>query len=422
MTSDKMETDEADNSSHGQGSRETENASQQLLPTQEDALRSLPEDAKWYKKVMVRYRRVVAVVMPSVIVLSAWLAVMVAHNHWNLFPEKYFMTITMVFGSLVAGMTSEGGGAVAFPVMTLAFGIPPSVARDFSVAIQSVGMTAAAFTLIYMQIQLEWHSIFLGTFGGIIGVVFGFEIVDPALTSAQKKLSFVCIWFTFAFALFGLNIYHKRRTFPKIPNFNWWKGIVLVLTGFFGGIFTSFAGSGLDICSFSVLTLLFRVSEKIATPTSIVLMAGNTSVGLFWRHVIMGHVDGECWQYVAVCVPVVIFGAPLGSVIGSHFHRLVLAGLIYVLDTVALVAAFAIVRPLSTELVLMSAGIIMFGAVFFFCLTRAGTRFLRSIEDAEKKAAEVGDLTELDKTINDKNKDTEPNTTRMQLHENITEI
>ena len=39
-------------------------------------------------------------------------------------------------------MTSEGGGAVAFPVMTLALGIPPAVARDFSLMIQSCGMTA----------------------------------------------------------------------------------------------------------------------------------------------------------------------------------------------------------------------------------------------------------------------------------------
>ena len=42
----------------------------------------------------------------------------------------------MIFGATVAGMTSEGGGAVAFPVMTLALGIAPSVARDFSLMIQ----------------------------------------------------------------------------------------------------------------------------------------------------------------------------------------------------------------------------------------------------------------------------------------------
>ncbi|XP_013392663.1 uncharacterized protein LOC106160569, partial [Lingula anatina] len=281
-----------------------------------------------------------------------------------------------------------------FPVMTLAFSISPAVARDFSLAIQSVGMTAAAFTIIYMKIHLEWHAILLSSVGGVAGIIIGLEFVDPYLTPAQKKISFVCIWFTFAFALFSLNINHKRRTFPKIPIFNLWKALVLVLTGFAGGIFTSFAGSGLDICSFSILTLLFRVSEKTATPTSIVLMAGNTVAGLFWRSVIIRGVAIDCWQYVAVCVPVVIFGAPLGSVIGSHFHRLVLAALIYVLDTVALVAAFAIVRPLTLELILIAVGIIIFGAVFFFLVTKAGALLLQGVETTESKALQETDLGE----------------------------
>ena len=30
--------------------------------------------------------------------------------------QYYYMSITMVFGSLVAGSTSEGGGAIAYPV------------------------------------------------------------------------------------------------------------------------------------------------------------------------------------------------------------------------------------------------------------------------------------------------------------------
>ncbi len=49
------------------------------------------------------------------------------------------MSLTMIFGSMVAGATSEGGGAVAFPVMTLALKVPPSVARDFSLMCQSFG-------------------------------------------------------------------------------------------------------------------------------------------------------------------------------------------------------------------------------------------------------------------------------------------
>ena len=75
------------------------------------------------------------------------------------------MSITMIFGAMVAGMTSEGGGAVAFPVMTLALHISPSVARDFSLGIQSCGMSAAAFTIFWMKLKIEKHSLLFCSIG-----------------------------------------------------------------------------------------------------------------------------------------------------------------------------------------------------------------------------------------------------------------
>ena len=53
-------------------------------------------------------------------------------------------------------------------------------------------------------------------------------------------------------------------------------------------------------------------------------------------------VEPEAVNYLKVCVPIVVFFAPFGSILSSHFHRQVLAALIYVLDTVALVTAFAV--------------------------------------------------------------------------------
>ena len=51
---------------------------------------------------------------------------------------------------------------------------------------------------------------------------------------------------------------HKRTTFDQIPNFGVWQAAVLLAIGFLGGIFSAVAGSGVDICSFSILSLLFR--------------------------------------------------------------------------------------------------------------------------------------------------------------------
>ena len=49
-------------------------------------------------------------------------------------------------------------------------------------------------------------------------------------------------------------------------------------------------------------------------------------------------VEEEAWKYLAVCVPIVVFFAPFGSFLSSHFHRQVLAFLVYFLDTLALVS------------------------------------------------------------------------------------
>ena len=48
--------------------------------------------------------------------------------------------------------------------------------------------------------------------------------------------------------------------------------------------------------------------------------------------------EPEAWKFLAVCVPIVVFFAPFGSFLASHFHRQVLAALIYILDTIALVS------------------------------------------------------------------------------------
>ena len=215
-------------------------------------------------------------------------------------------------------------------------------------------------------------------------MVFGLHVVDPRLTGPQKKMGFVSIWFAFASVLFLLNIYRKRRTFIQIPEFHAWKATVLLLAGICGGVFTAFSGSGLDICSFAILTLLFRVSEKTATPTSVVLMAGNSIMGFYWRGVMMGNISPLTWEYLAVCIPVVVIGAPLGSLIGSHFHRLVLAALVCLIDLAALIGAFALVK-LTTALVIISICIIVGGLVFFVLIALAGQAVLRRIEARETK-------------------------------------
>ena len=68
------------------------------------------------------------------------------------FGQFYIMSITMIFGSLVAGSTPVGGGAVAFPVMVLFIKLSAEDGRDFSLMIQSVAGFRRAFHLFFFNL------------------------------------------------------------------------------------------------------------------------------------------------------------------------------------------------------------------------------------------------------------------------------
>ena len=136
----------------------------------------------------------------AALVWILWLLGMVAGDRWDLFASGWFMSITMAFGSFIAGATSEGGGAVAFPVMTLLFEIPPPVARDFSLMIQSVGMGAAAITILSARIPVEKRALVWSSVGGALGIIAGLEWVAPHMQPKFAKMTFLSVWLAFAFA------------------------------------------------------------------------------------------------------------------------------------------------------------------------------------------------------------------------------
>ncbi|KAI6171636.1 Protein F26A1.8 [Aphelenchoides besseyi] len=325
-----------------------------------------------------RNRKYIAFGVPLIVAQFIYWCAAIKHHFYLLWPTHYHMPITMIVGATVAGMTSEGGGAIAFPVMTFILHMSPQNGRDFSLVIQSIAMTMSLFTIIFMRLQLEWRAICFSVTASIPGIIFGFHIVDPALTAPQKKMLFVSIWSSFAIALWFLNRERKRKTVPTIKNFCAWKAVVLLITGFVGGVFTSFAGSGLDIAMFSVATLLFSVSEKTATPTTVVSMALCSQFGFFWRAVMMGDIEQVVFDYIKVTVPVSITLAPFGSFLGSHFHRQVLANLIYGFEFLAMIG-FLSTGP-SVQLILTSGAILLFGFCLFAFISRKGKQLLLAQE------------------------------------------
>jgi uncharacterized protein len=302
-------------------------------------------------------------------VWTPWLAAMTVNNSWHLFEEVGFMSAVMAVGSFIAGATSEGGGAVAFPAMTLGFGIAPGTARDFSLMIQAVGMSAASIAIFSARIPVAFKALIPAISGGALGVVLGLEYVAPVLPPAFAKMTFASVWLSFAGALFLMNREGDRAVVADLSDAPSWAFPVLALGGVVGGVVTSITGSGLDILTFALLVLLFRVSERVATPTSVVLMASNAVVGALWKGTLGAGLAVEAWDYWWVCVPVVVIGAPMGARFIATKSRAFIVGILTVSIAVQFIAAICII-PQTGTLMLYSAAVFLIGLAGFWALAR----------------------------------------------------
>lgn len=142
-----------------------------------------------------------------------------------------------------------------------------------------------------------------------------------------------------------------------------------------------------------------RVSERIATPTSVLLMASNSIIAFLWKQFITQDVDQLTWDLWLCCVPVVVVGAPIGAIISSHFHRLTLAWLVYILDTAQLLGALIILQPWTSKhtsspilLSLSSLLLMCLGLSYFSILAYYGQKLLNNISDCDDNASDINSL------------------------------
>nr|VFJ75652.1 MAG: Uncharacterized membrane protein YfcA [Candidatus Kentron sp. FW] len=296
-------------------------------------------------------------------VLAVWALAMAAGDKWALFIPNGFMSLVMAAGSFVAGSTSMGGGAVAFPVMTLVFDITPAVARDLSLMIQSVGMIAASAAIVMIRVPVEERTLLWAGLGGFPGLVIGYQILSPVLEAAVVKTLFASIVFSFGLMLWWINRHANRFRVTGIRRFGPLVGLELFVAGLMGGIISGILGTGIDIVVFSVLVLRFGICEKVATPTSVILMGINALVGMCWGGV-NGTLASEAWDYWWVCVPVVAFGAPFGAWCMSYWHRMHIVRFICTLIVIQYVSTLLIL-PQTPLLIIWNIFLVSFSLLLF---------------------------------------------------------
>lgn len=298
------------------------------------------------------------------IVMFGWFYYMLQHDSFEIYSRQWATVITMIFGSFIAGASPEGSAAVAYPIFTLILKIEPAVARNFAFAIQSIGMTSASLLIIGMRLKVDWNYIIFVTIGGVVGLFLGTYCVVPYVSPVQAKLFFVSLYLSFGIALWLQNRRPQREVFNKIENFkNSDKGR-LIIFGLVGGIISSIFGTGINIFTFCLMTIYYRVSEKVATPSSVIIMTIETILGLFIHTQLIKDFQPEAFEIWLACVPFVAVFAPLGAFVISKMPRKGIATLLYWILIIQFFGAMIVIKP--TLIQLSICGLILISGVGLF--------------------------------------------------------
>ena len=258
---------------------------------------------------------------------ATWAGIVIAADAWLVVAQHWGIAAAMVAGSYVAGSTPMGGGTVGFPILVLVFDHSASLGRDFGFAIQSIGMTSASIFILCTGRPLERRLLKWAMLGSLLATPLAVAFLAPHVDERVMKMLFAVVWGSFGIMHFvKLNQICAATGMTRMsPAFDRGAGLAIGIAG--GGLIASLTGVGIDMLLYVVLVLLARADLKIAIPTSIVIMAWTSLVGitsvftLSWLAPDLWMPDPELGGSWLAAAPVVALGAPLGAFVMSRIRR-----------------------------------------------------------------------------------------------------
>lgn len=59
----------------------------------------------WHQKILIKHRRLVAIAIPITFCHFLWWGIAINYNLFYLFKTKYYLSLVMIIGSIIAGKT-----------------------------------------------------------------------------------------------------------------------------------------------------------------------------------------------------------------------------------------------------------------------------------------------------------------------------
>lgn len=300
---------------------------------------------------------------------SAWAMILFLGGFQGVAAAHWPIAVAMAFGSYFAGSTPMGGGTIGFPVLVLLFDQPAALGRDFGLAVQSIGMVSASVYILSSGKALDWHVLRPALAGSLVGTPIGCAFLAPVAPELGIKLLFAVIW-----ASFGVMHFLKIRPIVAASgNAARWPGMDMPIgltVGVIGGFVSSLTGVGIDMIIYAVLVLLYRADLRIAIPTSVLLMAFTSVVGISSNLALAAlwpasySVPVEVFYNWLAAAPVVALGAPFGAFIVSRLPRTPTLLIVSALCLLQFVWTIVKAEVGGIDLLLAIGGVLAMNAVF----------------------------------------------------------
>jgi uncharacterized protein len=181
-------------------------------------------------------------------------------------------------------------------------------------------MTSASIFILARRQPLAWAMLKGALLGSLIGTPLGIVFIAPWVPALWIKVVFAVAWASFGVLhLFRIGEISSHVGMTS-PGERWDFRVGLIVGAISGATVAAVTGVGIDMALYAALVLLCRADLKIAIPTSVLIMAFTSVVGIAFKAAFTGVQPGVYEQWLAAA-PVVALGAPLGAVVVNLVGR-----------------------------------------------------------------------------------------------------